>query len=67
VIPKTIYRKNLIRDLSDNHYLSVKATLHRFAFRIGLKFLREEAFLISTGKLFHKVAMKYKTHNNHIT
>ena len=42
-------------DLKDNNYLSVKATLNRCVFRRDLKFLRDDAFLIVAGNLFHKV------------
>ena len=42
-------------DLKDNNYLSVKATLNRCVFRTGLKFSREDAFLISANNLFHKM------------
>jgi len=35
--------------------LSVKATLNRCVFRTGLKFSRDDAFLISASNLFHKV------------
>ena len=33
----------------------MKATLNRIVFRTDLKFSRDNAFLISVGKLFHKV------------
>ena len=33
----------------------MKATLNRCGFRIDLKFSRDDAFLISASKLFHKV------------
>jgi len=44
-----------IRDLKDNNYLSVKATLNRCVFRRDLKFPRDDAFLIFAGNLFRKV------------
>ena len=38
--------KNPIKDLKDNNYLSVKATLNRCVFRRYLKFSRDDTFLI---------------------
>jgi len=47
-----------IRDLKDtylSYYLSVKETLNRCVFKMDLKFSSDDAFLISSGNLFHKV------------
>ena len=41
----------LVRDLKDNYYLSVKATLNRCVFRTVLKFSRDDSFIISAGNL----------------
>jgi len=43
--------KTPIRDLKDNYYLSVQATLNRCVFRTGLNFSRDNIFLISAGNL----------------
>ena len=42
-------------DLKDNYYLSVKATLNRFVFKMDLKFSRDDPFLKSGGNQFYKV------------
>ena len=47
-----MYVKIYIRDLTDNYYLSVKATLNRCVFKTDLNLSRDDAFLISPGSVF---------------
>ena len=44
--PNNMSVKTQIRDLKDNYYLSVKATLNRCGFRMDLKLSRYNLFLI---------------------
>jgi len=46
--------KNSIRDLNDNCYLFVKATLNRCVYRTDLNFSRDEAFIMA-GNIFNRV------------
>jgi len=39
-------------DLKDIYFLPLKATFNRCAFRMDLKFSRDDAFLISAGNLY---------------